>query len=229
MYSLVTPAPVGPLFSSSLPQMSHAIIEDNDTSHDLSDSSSSDEENEGPKPLRGLLYNSLVKSRFDKTPHMFAPEGILEELITEETIRSYLCIAEPKEQELIDFVRFRARKVFATMVYVWYTADTSVKALKWLNSRRRDDTHFPIVRQSDWKKPWFQGEFYEAHWKFFAPIFSTDYYNDLEETHILPFISETTNGGEGSFGVVTRYTIHKHHLRPVRYVLHSKHSKVNDL
>jgi hypothetical protein len=221
MYSLATQAPVEPLFPSSLPQMNHVIIEDNDTSHETSDSESSDEESEAPRSLRNVLYESLVKSRFDKTPHMFAPEGILDKLITEEAIRGYLGIAQPKEQTLIDFIRVRAKKAFATMVYVFYDADKSAKALKWLQNHKRDDDHLPIVRQSDWKKPWFQGEFYEAHWKFFAPIFSTGQHNhDLEEAHILPFISEATNGGEGSFGVVKQYTIHENHIRPVRHILH---------
>jgi hypothetical protein len=203
--------------------MDNAIVGDNSTSHASSDDTLSDEEDEDPESLRDMLYADLVKSKFDKTPHKFAPEGIVDKLITEEAVRDYLRITRPEEQALIDFILLRAKKAFATMVMVSYTPEKVMKAIKWLENHGRDDENFPIVRQSEWKKSWFQGEFQEEHWKFFVPTFSTTKYNhDLEEAHILPFISETTDGGEGSFGVVTRYTIHRKHIIPVSRVPYSQ-------
>jgi hypothetical protein len=153
MSSLTISAPVqiSVLPSSPSPQSNYAIVEDDNMSHASSDDSSSDESGEELESLRDVLYVNLMKSKFDKTPHKFAPEGILDKLITEEAIRDYLRIAQPREQELIDFIRLCAKKAFATMVMVSYAPDKAIKAIKWLQNHKRDDGSLPIVRQSDWK------------------------------------------------------------------------------
>ena len=218
MSSLATQLPAQAFLLSSLPSRDRAITDHDDTSQVSPDSPFSDGEEEEPESLRDLLYDNLVMSRFDNTPHRFVPEGILHELITEEAIRTALSIAKPNEQNFVDFIRTHAKKTFATMVMARYDVAKTIKDMRWLQSHGRDDNDLPIVKLDDWPKPW-RRDFYDEQWKFTAAVFSPSKYNhDLEEARILPFISETTDGGQGSFGVVTRHVIHRNHMVPVRSV-----------
>lgn len=79
-----------------------------------------------------------------------------------------------------------------------------------------NDRDLPITIQPEWKKQAWFAEFCEHQWKFLAPVFSTARYNhNLEEDHILPFVSKESDSGRGSFGVVSQYTLHDKHLDPV--------------
>jgi hypothetical protein len=104
--------------SSFAPKLVCTINEHNDTSLVSPNDLSSDEEPDEPDSLRELVYNKLVKSTFVNPPHQFVPEGVLDELITEGAIRDYLQIAHPKDTDLVEFIRVRAKKAFTTMVMV---------------------------------------------------------------------------------------------------------------
>jgi hypothetical protein len=214
--SIQVPTQSFPPSSSHL--IGRATTEHNDTRHMSPDSSPSDGEEEEPETLRDLLYENLVMSRFDNTPHKFVPEGVLDALITEEEIRTVLSISKPNDQKLVDFIRMHAKKAFATMVMARYDAARIIKDMRWLQNHKRDDKDLPIARLDEWPKAW-RRDFYDEHWKFLAAVFLSSKHNhDLVEARILPFISETTDGGQGSFGVVTRHVIHKNHMIPVRSV-----------
>jgi hypothetical protein len=74
------------------------------------------------------------------------------------------------------------------------------------------------------RRPWNRGRiynFFEAQWKFLAPVFSTDKFNhDLEPLCILPFVSKDSDIDKGSFGQVSKFEIHPDHFvdpkNPVR-------------
>jgi hypothetical protein len=187
-----------------------------------SESLSSDEEDQyldtkkSSKSLKVSLTKNLKKSMFDKTPHKFVPEGIIDELVTERAIRKSLRITNstPEEDELVTFVRLRAKKAFATTVYC---KSNTNRAMRWFQKNNIDDEDLPIKQKTQlWATSW-RSDFYEDQWKFFAPVFSTTQYShDLEEAHILPFVGKSVDSGRGSFGVVSRYDVHGNHLEPVR-------------
>ncbi|CAO2649036.1 Nn.00g099850.m01.CDS01 [Neocucurbitaria sp. VM-36] len=186
------------------------------------ESPSSDEENQyrvtsrSSRFLRSLITKALEKSTFDKTPHKFVPEGIIDKLVTDLSVRESLRIANPtpEENELVEFIVLRAKKAFATTVSCKLNAN---RAMRWFKRNDIDDNDLPIKQQTDlWKSSDWRSDFYDEQWKFFAPIFSTiEYSHDLEEAHILPFVAKSVDSGRGSFGVVSRYSVHKNHLKPV--------------
>ncbi|CAN9349867.1 unnamed protein product [Alternaria alternata] len=173
----------------------------------------SDGEEEVTQPqLRTLLSDKLIKSAFDKTPHKFIPEGIVHELITEERIKVALGIQVPslEETKVVDFVRMRAKKIFAILVYI--RPDDIRSALSLWIKNDMDDSHLPISFRPTRRMPWLS-EFCDEQWKFLAPVFSSIQYNhNLEEAHILPFVSKASDSGRGSFGVVSQYVVHKKHI-----------------
>jgi hypothetical protein len=165
--------------------------------------------------LRGQISAKLRMSMFDKSHPKFLPAGILDHTITDETIKTSLGIACPtqEENELISYIRTRAKIVFATAVYSKLNAN---KVMRWFKAQNLDDSDLPFAPQSDPQLRCWLDEFCEDQWKFIAPIFSTAKdSHDLEEGHILPFISRSAKVQSGSFGDVYRYTIHKDHFSPV--------------
>ncbi|KAI4961385.1 hypothetical protein J4E86_000413 [Alternaria arbusti] len=174
-----------------------------------------DDDDDTKPDLRTLLSENFIKSAFEKTPHKFVPDGIIHELITEESISEALEIhARTRgDAELVEFIRMHAKKVFAIFIYTRPTK--LLAALNWWRKKDMNDRDLPITIQPEWKKQAWFAEFCEHQWKFLAPVFSTARYNhNLEEDHILPFVSKESDSGRGSFGVVSQYTLHDKHLDP---------------
>lgn len=159
----------------------------------------------------------MVKSVFDRTPHKFIPNGIVEELVTEKAIRKslYPRHANPNDEAkaLIRFIYQRARRAFAVAVFCQLN---TIRAMRWFKANNLGDDDLPIREHTDqWKTSW-QSEFYDEHWRFFAPTFSTTQRShNLEDAHILPFVARAVEYGRGSFGVVTQYSVHKNHMNTV--------------
>lgn len=186
-----------------------------DHTADDSDYDSSDGDLES---LRRTLIGMLERSAFDKTPHDFLPEGTLDQCITEEVIKHELSLSglTVQDKELVEFIFRRARKVFAIIVLC--KVRNPKKALKWFKSNNVDDTQLPISHpdRKVWSKD-FHWDFLRHQWAFFAPVFSTTPYSqDLDEAHILPFISKLNTEDHGPFSVVSGYVMHKSHMQPVR-------------
>lgn len=160
--------------------------------------------------LRGLLESSAFESN-----HRFVAEGALDQLIDEATIKESMRIRVPTDQEtdLVTFIVTRAKKAFAIAVFA--QANTN-EAMRWLKENNIDDKCLPISKQTEpWGEDW-RADFYDHQWQFTAPVFSTSSSNhNLEEGHVLPFIEKSAGTGEGSFGEVTRYVLHKNHMLPV--------------
>ncbi|EUC46749.1 hypothetical protein COCMIDRAFT_35616 [Bipolaris oryzae ATCC 44560] len=187
------------------------VVSDNE-----SDESSSDEET-GPRPqLRPMITDRLVKSAFEKTPLRFVPEGNVQDIITEGMIQISLGIDTPvskREGEMIKFIKSRAKKVFAIVVYM--NAGDCMDIMKSLKRKGIDDDSLPIKDQRDLGRKDWAPDFFEKQWQFNAPVFSTTRFNhDLEESHILPFITKKVDSQRGSFGVVSQYVVHRNHLDP---------------
>lgn len=183
---------------------------------DDSSSSSSEDETDCQPQLRSLIRDKLLKSAFDKTPHNFVPERTIEGIITEDIIKRSLKITNPsnKENEVVEFVKTRAKKTFAIVVFS--KQDDIMSVIRSLKRRGIDDSQLPIKNKERLGSKDWASDFYEDQWRFFAPIFSTDNYNyDLEECHILPFVSKDMDSGRGSFGMVSKYLVHQNHLLPV--------------
>jgi len=162
--------------------------------------------------LRMLIMDNLVRSGFEKTPHRFLPEGVIDEIVTEENI--LMQFPSPDDDKLLDYIQIHAKKIFAILIYI--RPHNTRSALNWWRRKGMSDRDLPFSIQTAWKKhSWFI-DFQEGQWTFLAPIFSTASYNhDLDKEHILPFISREADAVRGSFGVVSKYTIHNKHLDPV--------------
>jgi hypothetical protein len=177
---------------------------------------SSSEEETPFSLLRSRLKKSQKRSTFEKTPHKFVPEGIIDKFITEKAIQELLCIQDPKS-ELVQFVKLRAKKVFAIAVYS-NLEKTLTKVMRWFKKTDLDDDDLPIAPHSDGSKTTWREDFLDNQWIFLAPVFfTTQYSHDLNEAHILPFVAKSVDFGRGSFGVVSQYDIHMNHLKPVSF------------
>jgi hypothetical protein len=183
----------------------------------MSDSESSDDEETSEQIFRKSLSQKQQKSMFDRTGVQFVPEGVLGELVTEKTIKDVLGITNPKpaEDELIHFVKTRAAKVFA--IAIWAKITKVKKVMEFFKSKDLDDNDLPVTDPDSplCKRKWYD-DLIEHQWRFYAATFSNTKYNhDLEELCILPFTSKAGDSGSGSFGVVSRYVIHRNHMEPV--------------
>lgn len=180
------------------------------------DSSSDEDENDSLSQLRLLIQDNSPKSAFDKTPHRFIPAGVIEHKMTEDMIKGCFNIKQhsKKSDEIVEFIKSSAKKTFA--IVVWIKPNDIMAVMRSLKRRGVDDKKLPIKSKGELGAKAWASDFYEEQWRFVAPIFSTDAPNhDLEESHVLPFISKSVDLGRGSFGVVTQYFIHRNHLRPV--------------
>jgi hypothetical protein len=184
----------------------------------MSDSDSSeDEQTKREVKFREYLRGVQQRSAFEKTSCDFIPEGVLSKIVTDETIRDLLDIKgrTPEDEQLIQFVKIRAPKVLAIAVCA-KTRNLKDLMIR-LKGRNFDDNHLPIINPDNAfrKKGWYN-DLIEHQWKFYAATFSTTKYShDLEESRVLPFTSKAGDGGRGSFGVVSRYIIHRNHMEPV--------------
>jgi hypothetical protein len=180
--------------------------------------SSEDEQEKKEQSLRASLKKIQKKSTFEKTSCDFVPEGLLRELVTEKTIKDVLNITNPTPEDdaLVVFVKTRALKIFAIIVCA--KLKKLKKVMNWFLSKDFDDTELPVTNPDNpfCKRSWYD-DLIEHQWKFYAATFSaTEYNHDLEESRILPFTSKAGDDGRGSFGVVSRYVVHRNHMVPVR-------------
>jgi hypothetical protein len=107
---------------------------------------SSSEEETPFSLLRSRLKRSQKRSTFEKTPHKFIPGGTTDRLITEEAMQELLCIQNPKN-EPVQFVKLRAKRVFAIAVYSNLQKVTRV--MRWFRKSDLGDDDPPIKQQSD--------------------------------------------------------------------------------
>lgn len=187
---------------------------------DLESSSSTDAEYtdtwRSSNKLRELLRNAMQWSEFSRTPNRFVPDGTVDRLINEMAVKTSMRIDKPsaEENELVTWILADAKKTFAIALLAGVNLN---EAMRWLKRNNISDKDLPILKRTElWRQSW-RLDFYEQQWTFTAPIFSTmrDIHN-LEEAHILPFIEKLSAVGEGSFGEVSKYVLHKNHMLPVR-------------
>lgn len=202
----------------------------------MSDSSSPSEDGE---PLLDVLTGNTIKSAFEKTPHEFIPHGTIDREVTRASILEAMDVDEPSKEDemLVTFILESAKKVFAIAVYI--ELKSLYKAISLFEKSGFVDTKLPIRANTnpypksakgpqhpfaameepvkrDKDRIWTSGKlkmFQEYQWRFLAPVFSiTESNHDLGE-NIVPFISKQLSFGEGSFGVVSKYEIHKDHIQ----------------
>lgn len=168
--------------------------------------------------LRNYLCEKTVEGMFDKVPQDFIPEGTVERCLNRNIVMFVLRIkdATKEQDELITFIMESAPRAFATIVMAKINAN---KAMRWLKEHNIADRNLPIkMKKDEWTESW-RSEFYSAQWMFFATVFSTtNYSHDLREAHIIPFVEKKCEAGQGSFGVVSQYIIHKAHMQPVSFI-----------
>jgi hypothetical protein len=165
--------------------------------------------------LRDALRDVSVRSAFDRTPHEFVPEGEVEKLIHKKSVIRGCLQSErgDKYTHLVDYIFGHARKAFAVATFAKIN---SHKAMKWFMKKKLGDKDLPIVNEKpDWTKSW-RNDFFDAQWRFFAPVFSTSIHShDIEKAQILPVVAMPHVAGQGAFGEVSQFLVHRAHVRPV--------------
>lgn len=166
--------------------------------------------------LQKALQTRLIKSDFDRTPHSFIPEGVVEELITWRIIAQ--CLGATKEdEELVNYTFNSAKKAFAIATFA--RLNTHV-AMNWFKRTGKTDDDLPFTQQSEeFRRSSWRTHFYDEQWKFCAPVFDTEEYNhDFDEARILPIVSKLRVADPGAFGEVCQYEVHMNHIKPVSHL-----------
>ncbi|KAI3324069.1 hypothetical protein HD806DRAFT_494008 [Xylariaceae sp. AK1471] len=180
--------------------------------------------------LRLLVYSPLENKSF-------VPNGVLEELITLETVTSTLAAVGLSAGEQLCFARFiveKGRRIFAILLFI-----NQVNDIKSLFSEGFTDEALPVAYQAegdswtvrsylpdsdnlDQDKVWvfFQHwkksaifSFCERQWMFLAPVFRIEKFKHfLHRDAILPFVSVKGETKNSYFSVVFHVEIHAAHL-----------------
>lgn len=195
-----------------------------------------------------LMYN-MTNSKFDKTPLDFLPQGALDRIITKSAILGAIRATQPEEADtkLINFILTKAKRIFATAVFIELSPRALRRAMFLFQKEGFDDTHLPIEKWSGeemmkkqmtgvhhpfvvMERPVEDGDekvwtlrkifdFQDHQGKFLAPVLSTTEPNHDLWDLTMPFVTKYASYAEGSFGVVSKYEIHDDHIKdPTRPV-----------
>ncbi|KAL2679081.1 hypothetical protein Neosp_009838 [[Neocosmospora] mangrovei] len=100
-----------------------------------------------PPPLSELIFDTLVKSKFDKTERPFSPEGSIDKYITRASITRALGANDSTvDEDLIDFILKKAKRVFAIAIYSRLENDQLRKAMEFFKSHSMSDDGLPFVK-----------------------------------------------------------------------------------
>lgn len=191
--------------------------------------------------LQNEIFFRIAESKFgDEKKDFYLPNGCVEELITQSTIRENLkYYADISEQTLlVDFIEQRAKKVFAITILL-VKDDELWQAMTRFQEHGFIDSLLPVsdidgsdvrnIREafSDGKlwNLWRKFEFEKKQWMFLAPVFTQhQLIYKFERDHILPFKSVSSKVKEGTFGDVFEVEIHESHQKgDIFKVSNSKH------
>jgi len=198
--------------------------------------------------LSDQILDKYVKSKFDHEVKQFLPGGCIDELVTLEAIIKEIVEKDQlkpgdldlqegsAKKKVIDFIREKAKKVFAiTVVSGLRGRDLGMAMFQFMGINFIDNSlpvkegnlscfHCPA---SPWSRVRIHN-FCREQWRFLAPIFSQQNFKvDLEPEHILPFIEKDNLVKEGAFGQVFPVEIHPAHqkdpvlnVRPLSVLCH---------
>ncbi|KAI8952463.1 hypothetical protein F4801DRAFT_599888 [Xylaria longipes] len=180
------------------------------------------------------ICSKLAKSKYcNGSEEKYLPEGCLDDLITEATIRKELSQGAAflqsleNEQQFIKAINQRAKKVFATAVL---TKLKGVIVYNAINKFEITDEKLPIEQDDNFISSlgeWDAEQFWKHQWKFLAPVFVEDTLEyHLETNHILPFMEVGGQQKEGTFGVVSEVAIHEAHQRHPGFMMQGKQNNI---
>jgi serine/threonine protein kinase len=161
--------------------------------------------------------------------HQFLPEGCVKQLISKEVINHELpdsgssCSDEDLHQ-LREIIYTQSKKLFAISLTSGFKKDELLWVMRFFRHYDITDESLPILQLDQQNSvPGHFGQskfwtltrriaFYDAQWKFLAPVFSNDkFIYELESDHILPFTWVDDTVREGSFSKVFQVEIHPSH------------------
>ena len=221
----------------------HAAMPSPESSSASEPESSDDEQHQ----LSDKIADTFVDNEFEGR-QVFIPEGSLDDILTPTTISDQLlsCIDGEKDEapcdfdELVKFIRFRAKKLFAICVCAKIKGHDLFQAMMLFQKHGFTDDRLPVkpfprkgkakARDHElgmldkyiWDKETIR-DFCERQWRFLAPVFEIATgshsppkdWHDFQHYHILPFIKKFNEGSaNGSFGRVYKCQIHPKHMSP---------------
>jgi hypothetical protein len=210
------------------PRVKQSIVEDDSDSSSseneppISDDASSDSDRDTNYPntadtswarwINDELRKKSKLSAFNKTAHEFVPNGIVDGIVTKKAIRGCLLVKREEQIALVDFIFRRAKTAFAIATFARLN---SHRVMNWFLKHEFSDEDLPVKEQiGPWTQSW-RVDFYDAQWRFCAPVFNPSMHiHDFEEALILPVVSMSPVGGQGAFGMVSQYEIHGDHMVP---------------
>lgn len=193
--------------------------------------------------LSDLLLEAQVTSEFPGG-HEFLPEKALHEIITYDAVFEALQISEEQTgeggefpgEELVKYTLDNAKRVFATVVYVFDAGPKRQRAMQRIMRAKFGDRDLPVEKQ-DLKDKFKDGVgrfsdasdngvketstwdlakihlFCTVQWQYIAPVFSADeLHNNLAEQSILPLTKKIAEPRRGAFGQVIGYEVDTSHF-----------------
>jgi hypothetical protein len=182
--------------------------------------------------LSNKVLGLFAKSVFDDRPQDFLPESCLDDLVTRDSVEKELDLTSSSSDAFVDaviqWIPETARRVFSILTQVNMSKEEMKNAMMICYVKEFNDTCLPIgnPRNADFTMHaalqfpniWTElrlYSFYEAQWKFLAPVFTLDKYNyDLDSEQILPMIwKDAKDTKSGAFSSVVPMKIHPAHLK----------------
>jgi len=198
-----------------------------------SDSLFSEAQDEPAKKHQSLshqIFVHLERSAYDDRD--FLPEGWIDELVTEESVREELKCPADKQKHLELAIKFiftkedGAKKLFVITLLCGIPKDDLKLVKAMLRFRRAEitDSCLPIKldecsafidEKGGFYSPWnsvMVRNFGENQWAVLAPVFTDKNTKlTLEPGYILPIVGNIKGGETGAFGEVVQVTIHERH------------------
>jgi len=190
---------------------------------------------QGSDRLWNRIYEQETSSAFSINQG-FLPEGLLDDLITEESVRTVLAI-RLRRKKLIPYVTLRAKKIFATWLATNVSGNPSRlrKIMAMFEKKGIRDEHLPLEASHPIFLTPSQGDqFCRNQWQFLAPVISTEKKNGIQNSNteeynmpkstMLPFTSKDTVA-EGAFGQVSKCEIHPNHFKDAGNLVSNEEQK----
>ncbi|GAP93053.1 putative serine threonine protein kinase [Rosellinia necatrix] len=187
--------------------------------HEASMQEFRDSENDGAS-LQDELLQGFAESYFDQ-PRSFAPNGLVDTLITMKALRRKLQ-AKSDDETLLKWIEASAKHLFAICIYFMNPVELR-QAMLAFQRQGVDDRSLPVEDVSKQNPAFSDGsiwpasqlkQFSNTQWEFCVPVFKKGEIHYLAAQTILPFPHVVSTSKGSHFGRIHQVTIYGSHYQP---------------